>query len=206
MINFKIKKIKKIAEAKEVFSFISASNKSDAISHSLPFLPLHSIYNTILSNTSSKTSLQFYAKNHKSIIGAMISSPHPHDTKTLALQVFSVQTNYRNNGFASIMLCETLKLASNQNYKNVRVEYNAFSSGFFSNKDFKLYLEILIPSSIEFTIEQIAKMNLTLVNILSFNSLNIAKFEVPCANRQLLNEIKHISPLLKAKYFFEKTL
>lgn len=207
MLKLKIKKLKKLNQVKEAFSFISASQKIDAMFYDNCFLPLHDLYDTMIDNMASKAPLQFYAKLEKFIIGAMVSSPLPYDNTSLYLHVFSIQKQFREKGFAKTMLFETLNLATKNNYRNIRVDYNMQSASFFEKRSFKLFLEILIPNnSNSFVEKQIWDMNLNLVNIKSYKSLHIAKFEVEKYTRKILNMIKNISPDLKAKFVFERNI
>ena len=199
--------MKNLKQAKEVFSFITASQKIDSVLYENVFLPLHDLYNTIVDNVYTKSPLQFYAKREKNIIGAMVSRPLPYDNTNLHLQIFSIHKQYRKNGFANAMLCETVNLAMQNHFKKIRVDHINQSAGFFEKRNFKLFLEIFIPENLTSVVEEkIFDMNLNLTSIKSYNSLHIAKFEVEKYTRQILFAIKKISPELKAKFVFEKAI
>ena len=207
MQKLKIKKLKNLKHAKSVFNFISASHKTDAMLFDNLFLPLHDLYNKIIDNTFARSQFQFYAKVDKNIVGAMVSSPLTYDNNNLYLEVFSIQKQFRHNGFAKIMLNKTLYIAENNNFKKIRVDYTHQSASFFQKNDFKLFLEIHIPNYLKQNLKQIClSMNLNLVDIINSDSLIVIKFEADNYDMKILNIIKRTEPTAKAFFVFERNI
>ena len=206
MTEFKIKHIKNLNDAKNIFNFISNAFFMDGMKVEEEFLPLHELYDIMLDNLSRDKDLQFYGVLNKNIVSAIVCSPAPQEKTTLVINIIHVRNNIRQMGIGNYMLAQAEMLAKRKGYKKIRIICHNNFQMFFLKHNYKLFLELAIPETLPMEdVLKINNLNLQYSSLIKFNDINFVLYPVDQTDNKIKYYISRNTPLVKANYILEKT-
>lgn len=205
MEELRIKKIKNLNDAKNVFNFISSSFVRERIKCGEDLAPLHELYDTMLDNLTTKKDFQFYGIINKKIVAAVVSFPLPQDPKCLFISAMCVAESEGEFELANVILSEIEMFAKRKGFKKIRFRYNDLAYHYILSKGYNIFLELAIPDS--FIVNgrfNAGSISFRFSKSINYNGIHFVEYGLQSADRKIQRQITSNAPLVKTAFVLEK--